>query len=248
MNNIILIAGPCVVESESITFSIADKLVSICKKLDIPLIFKASYKKANRTSIDSFTGIGIKEALRILQQTGKHYSIPVTTDVHSVEEVDLVAMFVDVIQIPAFLCRQTDLLIAAAAQTDKIIHVKKGQFASASTMCYAVEKVKKYNDNIVRLIERGTFFGYNDLVVDMRNIPLMQQCGVEVIADITHSNNGNPQMSETIGKCAIAAGADGIFLETHPDPSTALSDSASMIKLDDVENLLVKFIKIRNAL
>lgn len=245
------------VESEETTMHIAREVVRVASVYDLELIFKASYRKANRTSGASFSGIGDKKALGILEQVKKEFGVRVTTDIHTAEEAHLAAEYVDILQIPAFLCRQTDLLIAAGS-TGKTINIKKGQFASASTMDYAIEKVRYSGNQKIMLTERGTFFGYNDLVVDMRNIPLMKKTGVPVIVDITHSlqqpnqpggfSGGNPDMIETIGKCAVAAGADGIFLETHPNPAEALSDGMSMLHLDRLEDLLRRMTAIRKAL
>ena len=254
--NFFLIAGPCVVESNDLIIEVAEKVSAICKRLGIPYIFKSSYKKANRTSGSSFTGIGDDIAMRMLQHIGNRFSLPVVTDIHSVEEAAKAAQYVDVLQIPAFLCRQTDLLIAAA-QTGKIINVKKGQFVSGEAMKFAVEKIRKAGNNKILLTERGTTFGYQDLVVDYRNIPVMQTHGVPVVMDCTHAlqqpnqtsgiTGGNPQLIATIAKAAIAAGADGLFIETHPDPSKALSDGANMLKLDLLEDLLKQLVKIRKA-
>jgi 2-dehydro-3-deoxyphosphooctonate aldolase (KDO 8-P synthase) len=251
-----LIAGPCVVESEELVFEVAEKVSGICKRLSIPLILKASYKKANRTSANSFTGLGDEQGLQVIQNAGKHFSLPTTTDIHSEREAALAAPYVDVLQIPAFLCRQTELLVAAG-QTGKIVNVKKGQFVSGEAMKFAVEKVKGAGNNKVMLTERGTTFGYQDLVVDYRNIPLMQHGNVPVVMDCTHSlqqpnqtsgvTGGNPKMIGTIAKAAIAAGADGLFIETHPDPACAKSDGANMLRLELLEDLLVKLVKIRKA-
>lgn len=254
--NFFLLAGPCVVESEVIVMEIAEKVAFICKKLGVPFVFKASYKKANRSSAHSFTGIGDEKGLQILQETGKKLGVPVVTDVHSEVEVALAAPYVDVLQIPAFLCRQTELLIAAG-KTGKIVNVKKGQFLSGDAMRFAVEKITATGNEQVMLTERGTTFGYQDLVVDYRNIPVMQQTGMPVIMDCTHSlqqpnqtsgvTGGNPQMISTIAKAAIATGADGLFIETHPDPSCAKSDGANMLQLDLLEKLLTDLIRIRAA-
>ena len=256
-NNFFLIAGPCVVESEELVMEVAQKVSAICKNLGIPYIFKASYRKANRTSANSFTGLGDEDALEIIKRAGKKFSLPTTSDIHAHEEATIAAKYIDVLQIPAFLCRQTDLLVAAAL-TGKIVNVKKGQFVNGASMKFAVEKIKKAGNENVMLTERGNTFGYNDLVIDYRNIPIMKNHGVPVIMDCTHSlqqpnqssgvTGGNPQMIETIAKAAIATGADGLFIETHPDPSCALSDGANMLKLDLLEDLLKKLIRIRKAI
>lgn len=249
-------AGPCVVESEEMIMSIAEKVSGICKNLGIPYIFKASYRKANRTSGTSFTGLGDDVAMKMLQNTGKKFSLPIVTDIHSPEEATKAAEFVDVLQIPAFLCRQTDLLVAAAA-TGKIVNVKKGQFVSGEAMKFAVDKIRKAGNDKVMLTERGTTFGYQDLVVDYRNIPAMKAHDVPVVMDVTHAlqqpnqtsgvTGGNPQLIGTIAKAAIATGVDGLFIETHPNPSKALSDGANMLQLDLLEELLEQLIKIRKA-
>lgn len=251
-----LIAGPCVVESEELLFEVAEKVSTICKNLGIPYVFKSSYRKANRTSASSFTGLGDEVALGYLKKVSHHYQLPCTTDIHTAEEAALAAQYVDILQIPAFLCRQTDLLIAAA-KTNRIVNVKKGQFVSGDAMKFAVEKIRSAGNEKVMLTERGTTFGYQDLVVDYRNIPAMQQNDVPVVMDCTHSlqqpnqtsgiTGGNPQLIGTIAKAAIATGADGLFIETHPDPSCAKSDGANMLRLDLLEDLLVKLIKIRKA-
>ena len=255
--NFFLIAGPCVIESEKTAMEIAEKILNICNKLEIPFIFKGSYRKANRSRIDSFTGIGDVEALSILKKVGEKFNIPTVTDIHSAEEADIAAQYVDVLQIPAFLCRQTDLLVTAA-KTGKVINIKKGQFLSPESMKHAVTKVKESGNNTIMITDRGTMFGYQDIVVDFRGIPTMKQFGVPVIMDITHSlqqpnqdsgiTGGNPEMIETIAKAAIASGVDGIFLETHPNPSQAKSEGANMLQLNKLEELLVKLVKIRKAI
>jgi len=256
-NNFFLIAGPCVVESEELIFEVAEKVSGICKELQIPYIFKSSYRKANRTSASSFTGLGDEAALKLIQKVGNHYSLPTISDIHAHEEAAMAANYIDILQIPAFLCRQTDLLIAAA-KTGKIINVKKGQFVNGESMKFAIEKIQMAGNEKTMLTDRGNTFGYNDLVVDFRNIPIMKSHGVPVIMDCTHSlqqpnqssgiTGGNPQMIETIAKCGIAAGADGLFIETHPNPSVAKSDGANMLKLDLLEGLLRKLIKLRNSI
>jgi 2-dehydro-3-deoxyphosphooctonate aldolase (KDO 8-P synthase) len=255
-NNFFLIAGPCVVENEEMVFTIAEKVSTICKKLEIPYIFKASYRKANRTSGSSFTGIGDEKALQLIQAVGKQFNLPTTTDIHTAGEAAIAANFVDVLQIPAFLCRQTDLLLAAAA-TGKIVNVKKGQFVNGPSMKFAVDKIKQAGNENVWLTERGNSFGYQDLIVDYRNITWMKEIGVPVIMDCTHSlqqpnqttgvTGGNPQLIETIAKAAIATGADGLFIETHPNPSIAKSDGANMLHLDLLEALLEKLVTLRKA-
>ena len=256
INNFFLIAGPCVVENEEIVFAIAKKVASICKSLQIPYVFKASYRKANRTSASSFTGIGDEKALALIKKIGQHFNLPTTTDIHTAEEAVIAAQYVDILQIPAFLCRQTYLLLAAAA-TGKIVNVKKGQFLSGPSMKFAVEKIKNAGNNSVILTERGNSFGYQDLVVDYRNIPWMKEHHVPVVMDCTHSlqqpnqtsgvTGGNPQLIETIAKAAIATGADGLFIETHPNPSEAKSDGANMLKLDLLKPLLEKLVRLREA-
>lgn len=256
-NNFFLMAGPCVVESEELVMEVAEKVAGICKNLGIPYIFKASYRKANRTSASSFTGLGDEKALEILQKVRNKFSLPVVSDIHAHEEAALAAKYVDVLQIPAFLCRQTDLLIAAA-QTGKVVNVKKGQFLSGPAMKFAAEKIRQAGNDKVMLTERGTTFGYQDLVVDFRNIPWMKEHGTPVVMDVTHSlqqpnqatgiTGGNPQLIETIAKAAVATGADGLFIETHPNPSVAKSDGSNMLKLDLLEDLLQKLVKIRKAI
>ncbi len=255
--NFFLISGPCVVENETIVMEVAEKVSTICKKLQIPYIFKASYRKANRTSGSSFTGVGDELALGIIAKVRKQLDLPALTDIHSPEEAKLAAQHVDVLQIPAFLCRQTDLL-EAAAKTGRIVNVKKGQFVSGNSMRFAVEKINKAGNNKVLLTERGTTFGYHDLVVDYRNIPAMRAHGVPVVMDCTHSlqqpnqdsgvTGGNPELIGTLAKAAIATGADGLFIETHPDPSTAKSDGANMLRLELLESLLKQLVKIRKAI
>ena len=252
-----LIAGPCVVESEELLMEIADKVYSICRNLGLPFIFKASYRKANRTSGTSFTGLGDDLALGMINHVKKKFSLPTTTDIHAKEEAVLAAQHVDILQIPAFLCRQTDLL-ESAAKTGKIVNVKKGQFVSGESMKFAVDKIRKAGNEKIILTERGTTFGYQDLVVDYRSIPIMRSHKVPVVMDCTHSlqqpnqsagiTGGNPQMIETIAKAAIATGADGLFIETHPDPAAAKSDGANMLKLDLLSPLLEKLIRIRKAI
>ena len=252
-----LIAGPCAIESEAMAYEIAEKLNYISDKLQIPLIFKGSFKKANRTKLDSFTGIGDVQALEILKSIGEKYNIPTITDIHESTDAALAAKYVDVLQIPAFLCRQTDLLVAAA-ETGKVVNVKKGQFLSGSGMKFAVEKINACGNNNVILTDRGNSFGYSDLVVDFRNIPEMKNTGVPVVMDCTHSlqqpnqasgiTGGKPELIETIAKAAIAVGADGLFIETHPRPWEAKSDGANMLQLDLLESLLEKLLRIRNAI
>jgi 2-dehydro-3-deoxyphosphooctonate aldolase (KDO 8-P synthase) len=256
INNFFLIAGPCVVENEELVMEVAEKVYSICKKLGIPYVFKASYRKANRTSANSFSGLGDDIGLNLIKKVGQHYNLPTTSDVHAHDECAVAANFIDILQIPAFLCRQTDLLLAAA-DTGKIVNVKKGQFLSGASMQFAVEKIRKAGNDKIMLTERGTTFGYQDLVVDYRNIPWMQAHGVPVIMDCTHSlqqpnqtsgvTGGNPQLIETIAKAAIATGADGLFIETHPNPSKALSDGANMLPLDKLEALLEKLVILKQA-
>tara|TARA_B110000444_G_scaffold26793_1_gene22163 strand:+ start:2288 stop:3097 length:810 start_codon:yes stop_codon:yes gene_type:complete len=252
-----LLAGPCAIESEEMAMQIAEKILAITNKLEIPFIFKGSYRKANRSRLDSFTGIGDIKALSILKKVGKRFNIPTVTDIHTAEEAAIAAQYVDVLQIPAFLCRQTDLLVAAA-KTGKVVNIKKGQFLAPESMLHAVTKVKENGNNSVMLTDRGTMFGYQDMVVDFRGIPAMQEFGVPVILDITHSlqqpnqssgvTGGNPAMIETIAKAGIATGVDGLFLETHPNPTKAKSDGANMLQLDKLEDLLTKLVRIRKTL
>ena len=252
--NFFLIAGPCAIESEDLAMEIAERVSEICQKLDIPYIFKGSYRKANRSRIDSFTGIGDKKALKILKKVGKKFDIPTTTDVHNDEEAALAAKYVDVLQIPAFLCRQTSLLVAAA-KTGKVVNIKKGQFLSPAAMQFAQQKVLDSGNKKVWLTERGTTFGYTDLVVDFRGIPVMQALGAPVILDCTHSlqqpnqasgvTGGKPALIETIAKAGVAVGIDGLFIETHPNSAKAKSDGANMLPLNQLENLLKKLVRIR---
>jgi len=256
-DNFLLIAGPCVVESRELVSEVAGRLVELTAKYHIPFVFKASYRKANRSKADSFSGIGDTKALEILAEVRSKYSIPVITDINNPEEAAVAAQYVDILQIPAFLCRQTDLLHAAAI-TGKWINIKKGQFLSGPSMKFAIDKVKSSGNNNIMVTDRGNFFGYQDLVVDFRNIPLMKKTGVPVIMDITHSlqqpnqeagvSGGNPEMIETIGKAAISVGADGIFIETHPDPAVAKSDGANMLKLAGMDNLLYKLVALRKTI
>lgn len=255
--NFFLIAGPCVVENTTMPLEIAKRIADICGKLQIPYIFKASYKKANRSKLDSFTGIGDLQGLELLAEVKQKLGIPVITDFHTEEEARLAAQYVDILQVPAFLCRQTDLLIAAA-KTGKVINIKKGQFLAPEAMRFAVEKIHQSGNEKVMLTERGTTFGYQDLVIDFRGIPEMQKTQMPVIVDITHSlqqpnqssgvTGGRPDLIETIAKASIAVGADGIFIETHPNPSIAQSDGANMLKLDLLEDLLTKLVRIRQAI
>jgi 2-dehydro-3-deoxyphosphooctonate aldolase (KDO 8-P synthase) len=254
--NFLLIAGPCVVESEDIVYETAEFAVKLADKYRLPFIFKSSYRKANRSKSDSFTGIGDKKALKILAGVREKFSVPVITDIHNPDEAAMASDYVDVLQIPAFLCRQTDLLVAAA-KTGKWINIKKGQFLSGESMEFAVEKVRAAGNTRIMLTDRGNMYGYHDIIVDFRNIPVMQRNGVPVIMDITHSlqqpnqstgiSGGMPEMIETIGKAAISVGADGIFIETHPDPAKAKSDGANMLKLDNLDALLMKLVSLRIA-
>lgn len=255
--NFFLMAGPCVIEGEEMALQIAERIVSITQKLNIPLIFKGSYRKANRSRLDSFTGIGDEKALKILQKVNATFGVPTVTDIHETTEAAMAAAYVDVLQIPAFLCRQTDLLVAAA-HTGKIVNIKKGQFLSPEAMQFAAQKVVDAGNKQVMLTERGTTFGYTDLVVDYRGLPTMQAFGFPVVMDVTHSlqqpnqtsgvTGGLPQLIETIAKAAVAVGADGLFIETHPDPHSAKSDGANMLPLDQLEGLLTKLVRIRQAI
>ncbi len=254
--NFFLLAGPCVIEGEHMALVIAEKAVEITARLNIPYVFKGSYRKANRSRIDSFTGIGDEKALKILRKVGDTFHIPVVTDIHLPEEAQMAAQYVDVLQIPAFLCRQTDLLVAAA-KTGRMVNVKKGQFLSPESMQFAVQKVRDAGNDDVAITERGTTFGYQDLIVDYRGIPLMRACA-PVIVDITHSlqqpnqsagvTGGRPHLIETIARAAIAAGADGLFVETHQNPAVAKSDGANMLQLDLLEGLLTRLTAIRKTI
>ena len=257
-NNFFLLAGPCVIEGEGMAMDIAGAIKEITDRLEIPYVFKGSYRKANRSRLDSFTGIGDIPALEILRKVSDTYGIPVVTDVHSVEECAMAAEYVDILQIPAFLCRQTDLLVAAA-KTGKMVNIKKGQFRAPESMKFAVDKVVESGNSQVAVTDRGTMFGYQDLIVDMRGIPVMKEsCGCPVIVDVTHSlqqpnqssgvTGGKPAMISTIARSSIAAGADGIFMETHPDPSKAKSDGANMLPLSEAERLLSDLTMLRRTL
>ena len=256
-NNFFILAGPCAIEGEEIAFEIADKINTISNKLEIPWVFKGSYRKANRSKLDSFTGIGDELALSILNNVGKHYQVPTVTDIHETHEAAFAAQYVDVLQIPAFLFRQTELLVAAA-NTGKFVNIKKGQFAAANAMEHAAQKVIDSGSDKIMLTDRGNMFGYSDMVVDFRNITWMKAMGYPVIMDITHSlqqpnqstgvTGGLPEMIETIAKAAIAVGADGLFIETHPRPKEAKSDGANMLQIDLLEPLMEKLLKIRKAI
>ncbi len=255
-NNFFLLAGPCVVESEKVVFEIAEKILKITDKLKIPFVFKASYKKANRSRLDSFTGIGDIKALKILGKVREELKVPIVTDIHSEIEAALAAAYVDMLQIPAFLCRQTDLLVAAA-KTGKVVNIKKGQFLAPDSMKFAIDKVLESGNEKVMITDRGTMFGYQDLIIDYRGIPEMQKLGMPVILDITHSlqqpnqssgvTGGKPELIETVAKAGIAVGVDGLFIETHPDPANAKSDGANMLHLNHLESLLYKLVKIRQT-
>ncbi len=254
--NFFLLAGPCVIEGEQMALDIAGKVLEVAKRLDIPYVFKGSYRKANRSRLDSFTGIGDIEALTILKKVRDTFGIPVVTDIHSAPEAEMAAEFVDILQIPAFLCRQTDLLLAAAA-TGKMVNIKKGQFLSPESMKFAVNKVREAGNNQVAITERGTTFGYQDLIIDYRGIPEMQKNDCPVILDITHSlqqpnqsagvTGGRPDLIETVARAGIAVGVDGLFIETHQDPSVAKSDGANMLRLDLLPELLEKLTVLRRA-
>ncbi len=252
-----LIAGPCAVESKDLCFEVAETVQRLTSERDIPYVFKASFKKANRSKGDSFSGMGDEFGLDVLSQVKAHFHLPVTTDIHEPYQAAMAAEHVDVLQIPAFLCRQTDLL-KAAGLTEKTVSIKKGQFLSPDGMQFAVDKVKNTGNDKVWLIERGTTFGYQDLVVDYRSIPVMKGFNCPVVMDCTHAlqqpnqssgiTGGNPGMIGTIAKAAIAVGADGLFIETHPNPAVALSDGANMLQMDQLERLLDQLVKIRNAI
>lgn len=255
--NFFLFAGPCVVENEKNIFQVAEEVIRITEKLKIPYVFKASYKKANRSRIDSFTGIGDEKALELLAKLRKELNVPVVTDIHTAEEASLAAEYVDILQIPAFLCRQTDLLIAAA-KTGKFVNIKKGQFLAPGSMKFAVDKVSESGNKNIMITDRGTMFGYQDLIIDYRGIPEMREFGYPVILDITHSlqqpnqtsgiTGGRPELIETVARAGIAVGVDGIFIETHPDPANAKSDGANMLNLKYLENLLSHLTDIRKAI
>lgn len=256
-DNFFLLAGPCVIEGENMALRIAEKITEITTRLQIPYVFKGSYRKANRSRLDSFTGIGDEKALKILRKVGETFGVPTVTDIHETHEAAMAAEYVDVLQIPAFLCRQTDLLVAAA-RTGKVVNIKKGQFLSPGAMQFAAQKVVDAGNRQVMLTERGTTFGYTDLVVDYRGIPQMQAFGFPVVMDVTHSlqqpnqtsgvTGGMPALIETIAKAAIAVGADGLFIETHPEPAVAKSDGANMLQLDLLESLLTRLVRIREAI
>lgn len=256
-DNFFLLAGPCVIEGEEMALRIAEHIVKVTDKLNIPYVFKGSYRKANRSRLDSFTGIGDEKALKILKKVKDTFNIPVVTDIHTADEAAMAAEYVDILQIPAFLCRQTDLLVAAA-HTGKTINIKKGQFLSPGAMKFAADKVTEAGNKQVMLTERGTTFGYQDLLVDYRGIPEMQSFGHPVILDVTHSlqqpnqtsgvTGGMPALIETVAKAGVAVGVDGLFMETHENPSIAKSDGANMLKLDLLEALLVRLVRIREAI
>lgn len=255
--NFFLLAGPCVIEGEEMAMRIAERVKTVTDRLGIPYVFKGSYRKANRSRLDSFTGIGDEKALKILRKVGETFNIPTVTDIHLPQEAAVAAQYVDVLQIPAFLCRQTDLLVAAA-KTGRMVNVKKGQFLSPESMAFAVQKVRDAGNDEVSITERGTTFGYQDLVVDFRGIPVMKATGCPVIVDVTHSlqqpnqtkgvTGGQPQFIELMARAAIATGADGLFIETHEDPSVAKSDGANMLRLDLIEGLLTRLTEIRKTI
>lgn len=252
-----LMAGPCVVEDEAMLMQVAERVAALTDRLKIPFILKASYRKANRSRLDSFSGIGDEKALEILARVGRHFNLPTVTDIHNPEEAALAANYVDVLQIPAFLCRQTDLLVAAA-QTGKVVNIKKGQFLAPEAMQFAAGKVREAGNDQIMLTDRGTMFGYHDLIVDVRSIPAMQQLGYPVVMDITHSlqqpnttsgvTGGQPALIETIARAAVAVGVDGLFIETHPNPAVAKSDGANMLALDRMETLLEHLVALRRTI
>jgi 2-dehydro-3-deoxyphosphooctonate aldolase (KDO 8-P synthase) len=255
--NFFLLAGPCVIEGEEMALRIAERIVKMTDQLCIPYVFKGSYRKGNRSRLDSFMGIGDEKALKILKKVSETFGVPTVTDIHSAEEAAMAAEYADVLQIPAFLCRQTDLLVAAA-KTGKIVNIKKGQFLSPGAMQFAANKVVETGNNNVMLTERGTTFGYQDLIVDYRGIPEMQKFGFPVILDVTHSlqqpnqtsgvTGGMPQLIETVAKAGVAVGVDGLFIETHENPAVAKSDGANMLQLDLLEGLLTKLVRISEAI
>ena len=255
-NNFFLLAGPCAIEGEEMAMSIAEKILGITNRLEIPFIFKGSFKKANRSRIDSFTGIGDKKALEILKKVSEKFDIPTVTDIHEVSDAALAAKYVDVLQIPAFLVRQTDLVVAAA-NTGKVVNLKKGQFMSPESMQHAVKKVLDCGNQQVTITDRGTMFGYQDMIVDYRGIPTMQQYAPTIL-DITHSlqqpnqtsgvTGGRPEMIGTLARAAVAVGVDGLFLETHFDPATAKSDGANMLDIQYLEKLLSDLVAIRKTI
>ena len=256
-NNFFLIAGPCAIEEEEITMRIAEEIVSITDRLKVPYIFKSSYKKANRSRLDSFTGIGDETALKILSKVKKNFGIPVLTDIHSAVEANMAAEHVDVLQIPAFLCRQTEILVEAA-KTNKVLNIKKGQFLAPGAMKFAAGKAIDSGNEKIIMTDRGTMFGYYDLIVDYRGLIEMQELGFPVVLDITHSlqqpnqasgvTGGRPKLIETIARAGVAVGVDGIFVETHPDPASALSDGENMLQLNQLEGLIKKLTTIRKAI
>ena len=251
-----LLAGPCAIEGEKMALEIAEEILKICDKLTIPYVFKGSYRKANRSRIDSFTGIGDEKALKILRKVNETFGVPTITDIHSAPEAAMAAEYVDILQIPAFLCRQTDIVVAAA-ETGKVVNIKKGQFVAPESMIFAVNKVRDSGNDRVMITDRGTMFGYRDMIVDYRGIPDMQQFGVPVVLDITHSlqqpnqssgvTGGKPQLIETIARAGVAVGVDGFFLETHPDPVNAKYDGANMLRLDLLEPMLTRLVALRNV-
>ncbi|MDA9849558.1 3-deoxy-8-phosphooctulonate synthase [Flavobacteriaceae bacterium] len=255
-NNFILIAGPCAIEGEEMAFKIAEKILNISNKYKIPFIFKGSFKKANRSRIDSFTGIGDIKALEILSKVSSTFDVPTVTDIHEVKDADLAAKYVDVLQIPAFLVRQTDLVVAAA-KTGKIVNLKKGQFMSPESMKHAVQKVKDSNNSNVLITDRGTMFGYQDMIVDFRGIPIMKSIAPTIL-DVTHSlqkpnqtsgvTGGIPEMIETIARAGVVNNIDGLFIETHFDPKNAKSDGANMLDLNQLENLVSNLVEIRKTI